>query len=442
MAGLARWMVLSETHAMQWAQLVRQGGVILAAVLLAHSGLPALEIGSYEQLQYLGALLSSAWINGLIQGLLSYQGGLPAAARDRLVVAASALFSLLSAGLCLLLLWGPAGLLELLTGQREPAYLVWFAIFLLGHIPASLQEYLYLLYHQPRVIFFYSSLQALAMLLCVVLPPFLGLPFVVSFQCLAVLGLFRLLWLWLFLGQRLSLRWDSTEWKGWLRLSGPLVAYAALALVNQYVDSWWVGQFYEGDETQFALYRYGARELPFATALSAGLGAAMLPLLSSNLEEGLGELKRQSQRLFHLFFPLAIVLTLFSGWWFPWVFGDVFGQSVLIFNLFMLIGISRMVFSLTLVVALRANAVALRAVLFSLALHVMLSVGLAYPLGLTGIALGTVLAFTAEKIYLMVYLWRKHQLPPGRYTDLKTLLLYTGLLVASLVASLGVTAFF
>lgn len=436
MAGLARWMVLSETHAMQWAQLVRQGGVILAAVLLAHSGLPALEIGSYEQLQYLGALLSSAWVNGLIQGLLSYQGGLSAAARDRLVVAASALFSLLAAGLCLLLLWSPGVLLELLTGQREPAYLVWFAIFLLGQIPSTLQEYLYLLYHQPRAIFFYSSIQALALLLCVVLPPFLELPFVVSFQCLAVLGLFRLLWLWLFLGQRLSLRWDGTEWKGWLRLSGPLVAYAALGLVNQYVDSWWVGQFYEGDKTQFALYRYGARELPFATALSAGLGAAMLPLLSSNLEEGLGELKRQSQRLLHLFFPLAIVLTLFSGWWFPWVFGDVFGQSVLIFNLFMLIGISRMVFSLTLVVALRANAAALRAVLFSLALHVMLSVSLAYPLGLTGIALGTVLAFTAEKIYLMVYLWRKHHLPPGRYTDLKTLLLYTGLLLASFWASL------
>ena len=62
---------LSNARAFQLFQLLRQGGLIVIAIALAHSGLALAEIGHYEMLTYLGYLLTFFWVTGFMQGLLS-----------------------------------------------------------------------------------------------------------------------------------------------------------------------------------------------------------------------------------------------------------------------------------------------------------------------------------------------------------------------------------
>lgn len=431
MPALPRFAALSEVQAMQWSQLIRQGGMVLAAILLAQSGLSQAEIGRYELLQYLGALLSAAWVGGFIQGLLATHARLadPPRQRGLWLVAAGAFtgFALLTA---LIVAFGPPFLLRALSGQGHPAYRHWFALLLLGQLPALLHEYFYLLQGRARAIFFYSSLNSFAVLACTVLPPWLGLRFEFSFQALAAWSLLRFVWLWAFVlyhAAPLRSQWPHlpAAWRAWLTPSLPLAAYALLALLNQSIDFWWVGRLFPGQETTFALYRYGARELPIAPALAAALASALLPRLTADLHAALPELRRQAARLCHLFYPPAILLAVASPWWFTALFTEAFAQSRPIFNLFILIGAGRMVFSLTIAIALGENRAALRAAGWSIAAHLILSGLLALPLGLTGIALGALLAYLLEKAYLVLLLHRKYGIRPSQYIPLRLWLGYT-----------------
>ena len=61
----------TNVKALQAFHLMRQGAVILIAVLFANSQLGTDVIGNYEQLLYIAYTLSFFWIAGLIQGLLT-----------------------------------------------------------------------------------------------------------------------------------------------------------------------------------------------------------------------------------------------------------------------------------------------------------------------------------------------------------------------------------
>jgi len=193
----------------------------------------------------------------------------------------------------------------------------------------------------------------------------------------------------------------------------------------QTFDGWLVNYAFEGDRSQFAIWRYGARELPFSLAMVGAFNTAFLPILSEDRDAGLAQMKRQSRWLFHLLFPVTMILLLTSRWWFPWLFSEDFAASVPVFNLFMLIVISRLIFSRTILMALQANT----AILYISGVELLINIGLSFalvgPMGLSGIALATVIAFTFEKIMLILLLYRRFGVGLSRYADGRLLLLYS-----------------
>lgn len=429
--------ILGQVGALQWAQLVRQLGVLATAVLLAHTGLPASHIGRYELLQYLTALLSAAWISGLTQGLLTLWPKVSAVEQKNLLSWVVVSYSILSLLVAVVIGLMPSRLLQWLSGQEILHYQRWFALFLVGYLPSLLFEYVLFLHGRYRSVVLYSTLNALGWLACLVLPPAMGYSFSLSFQLLAMLASFRLLQLWIYTSRHVqlgNLRWDLL--RRWLTIAAPITGYALLGIINLSVDSWWIGQLYAGDTAMLAVYRYGAREIPLATALTAAAGAALLPQLSGALHETLPLVRRQSAKLCHQFYPLAILLTATSAYWYPWVFGAAFAESAVIFNYFVLIGGSRVVLSLALVTATQMHGPMLRTALISLFMHIALSGWLGSHWGAVGVAAGTTISFIAEKAMLTYFVYQKQGIRPGAYLHLPVWTAYTAALLLAFAVSL------
>ena len=69
-----------------------------------------------------------------------------------------------------------------------------------------------------------------------------------------------------------------------------------------------VQYYYHGSTAIFAVYRYGARELPFVNGLFEGLGLGIIPSLIKNRKDGLFQLRKNTLHLLHLVFPITIIL--------------------------------------------------------------------------------------------------------------------------------------
>lgn len=429
--ALLRW--LTPVKSLQLFHLFRQGSTLLVAILLPRAGLSPAAIGEYELLLYAAFLLSFAWIAGLVQSLLAQYPQTDDLEKRELFVQAY----LITLGLALLIslaFWGlPQAIFQGLARAEPPPYTALFAVFVLGNTPANLQENFYLLQNRPWAIVHYGWVNALLFVLVLCAPPLLGWDFVWSFYGLALLGVLRLTWLTLFVLRHGRWRVQKYLARRWLLPAWPLLLYALLGVVNQSFGSWFIGHYYVGDEAIFAIFRYGAREMPLLIIMTSAFANAVLPLMSEDRRAGLPLIKRKSRRLFHLVFPLSLALMLTSQWWFPWIFSEDFAASVAIFNILLLTTISRVVMTRTILIAYDENHYVVLIALVELIAQALFCLLLAPWLGLAGVALGIVLAFSLEKA-LMVWLLRYRQgIGLTAYTDVKWLAVYAILMIGTLI---------
>ncbi len=431
-------MVIDSVRAMQAHQVLRQAAVAVTAILLAQSDLSATAIGTFELLFYLGYTVSFFWSTGLVQALLSLYSDYDARGKAELLFNSWFLFNLFSVILFLLLLVFREQVLLALTGRTEIDHYFLFLVFLSLSIPAFLLEHLLLLLDRPRQLLFLGVSYSGAYLAVVGFTLFTGGELAAVFQGLILVAFVKYIWL-------LAIVWRSGYWRlrsdqlgSWLWLSGPLVLYALLGGLILTFDNWLVNFHYRGDEQVFAIFRYGARELPLAGALAGALATAALPVVAADTSRGLQLLRERSRRLAHLLFPIAILLLLTSYWWFPLIFTEIFSPSILIFDIFLLILISRLVFSRTVLMGLRDN----RTILVFSVLEVFLNGVLAFLLigsfGLAGVAAATVIAYTLEKAAISTYLYFRHGIPPGKYVDLPVYLTYSLLLLGALILTISI----
>lgn len=419
------------TGALQWFYLMRQGSAILTGILLAQFGLPADQIGVYEILQYMGLLVSAFWVTGLSQALLSYFPTLGVPEQRRLTGTAYLLFTGLSALLLAGLWLGKDFAVNALASRPKLPYYELFLLWQFFNLPAFLIENLYLLHKKAKAIFWLGVLGFGLQMIAVLAPIALGADFSWSFYGLIALGALKFIWTSVVILQTGQMRWDAALLRKWARLAWPLALYALLGGLITSFSFWLVGYLYRDDEATFAVFRYGAREFPLVIALTSALSAAMIPALATNLEEGLAQLKVRSLRLFHLLFPLSILLMLTSKYFFPIVFTEAFAESALVFNAFLLITVSRVLFPRSVLMALHSNQIALLSSVVELIFIVALSLILAPWFGLTGIALGTTLGASLEKIILCIYLDRQFGIGVSQYTDMKWWAGYSVLLLAA-----------
>lgn len=422
---------LSNVNALQAFHVLRQGAVMLVSIVLAKSSLSTESIGHWELLLYIGYTLSFFWVSGLVQGMLTIFPKLEAQDRKVFTFNVYLLFCAVSLAILLLLTFSREPVIFLLTNHHELPHLGIFSLYLALSLPVFLLENLYLLHDKPKSIFTFGIFSAAGHVLSIGIPVWVGEGLGLGIAGLAIFALIRHLLLLQFIWKNSTFSYKSIFWKQLLQLSLPLMIYSVVGGVQVALAAWFVAFFFPGDQTKFAIFRYGAQELPFALALTNGFGTAMLPQVAADLTQALQNIRTKSLRLFHWLFPIAVVIMLSSHLLFPLVFRAAFAESVPVFNIFLLILITRMVFPRTILVGLESNAAVLWISVAEIIAFAVLGFVLGRLQGLAGIALATLLAYAIEKILLCGFLFRRFGIGVGEYTDLRWFAFYSLLLTGA-----------
>lgn len=419
---------INNVRALQIFQILRQGAAILISIFLAKSALSTEEIGIFEMLTFIGTTVSFFWITGLNQGILPYFPKLSVDDQKNFIFNVFLLFCGISLFVFMLLFFLEKNITQALVSQTNLPYFKIFITYLLFLMPSFLIEFIYLIQDLPKRIFGFGVVAFSLQIFAVIIPIYLGWGLKWSIYGLLGLGIFRFIWLVIVIVQFGKVNWDFSIMSKYYNIAIPLVLYALLSAFPTIFDNWVVGWFYQ-DPEQFAIFRYGARELPLAIALANALSTAMIPEVTKDLTASLTLLRSRALNLYHILFPISIILMLTTSYWFPIVFNDSFVESANVFDVFLLILISRLMFPQTILIALGKTKTILFISILETLLNVVLSIWLVQVYGLVGIAFGTVLAFLFEKITIAFYLKTKENIRFSEYIPLGWFSFYSLILI-------------
>lgn len=426
---------LTTTRAMQLYQLMRLGSVILTSIVLAKSQLGLAEIGIYEALLYIGSTAAFFWANGLLQGIPPVYARLEPWERRALVFTVFLVFSCIALFLCGGLWLGQRWVAPALTGLPELPYFNWYALYLFFNLATLPVEYIYLLREKPWALAGWGSVSFGLYILALFLPVYAGYGLPGGLAALAALGALRFAWALGLVWRYADWRWRTDLLRQYLNFSAPLVLNLLVGNLVLLFDNWLVGWYYH-NEAVFAVYRYGSREFPLATALATALGTALVARIAAQPAAGLAELKAKSRRMFHLLFPLTLVLLAVSKPLFPWVFNPAFAASAPLFNIYLLLTASRVLLPNAIVLAQGRPRAILGIGLLELALKITLGFAFIRWWGLAGVAWSAVAAFWVEKTGLIWYLEKRLDVRTADWLDTRWYLGYLALLIGGYAASL------
>ena len=450
---------LTAARALQYFQVMRLIVLVFISIVLAKSNIGIAEIGVYETLTWLGTTLSLFWTVGLLQGFVTLYGHYrtPAFLWDNVAgntpsvnpVSPTPLiqkfgieyvtkafifntffvFCLLSLGLYILLSFGSSSLLFYLTGlSKPPTYYGWFCLYILFFIPSFIVEYIYLVHQRGRAIFLWGIISFGTQLLFLILPLQWGFGLNGAMIAWSIWSVFRFIWTCYTVYYYGIISIIPELIKEHLRFSQPLVLSIVVGNLILFFDNWLVGWYYH-DESVFAIFRYGAREFPLATAMTGALGAAMIPQLTAGFPAGMEYLKKEGLRLMHLLFPLAMALMLVSVPLFPVIFNPGFAASASIFNIYLLVTASRLLLPATVVLALGKPKLIYYVGIIELLVKIITGFVFIQIWGLTGLAWSVVLSYWVEKIGLIWYLEKKIQIKTKDWLSIRTFTIYSLMLL-------------
>ena len=432
----------------QFAQVARQGAVMLVALALPRMGFGRAFIGEWESLLYLSYLLGFGWLTGLLQSYLVEVRLRSGGAALRFSRWALVIVGGIAAGLLGLAALFHGALFAGLQLGDAPAGWWWFFVFLLTQWPGLFYEQVLLARSRPWWLAGFGAVSGLGFVVALLLPLYLGegltgalgwLAFFGGMKALIILGMEW--WEGRKEGARPRVQGEKlagaigggTAIRTWLRRAFPLIIYASLGAAVTAFDPWFVGYWYDGDEDVFATFRYGIREIPLFGALTSGLILAAIPTLTKSREEGLALLHASSRKLYTIGFGGAGLLILTSPLWWGAVFTETFLPSLPLFQLFLLITVARLLFPMPVIVALGHTKFIWAFSVVELGMKFLLASWWVISFGLEGVVLASVVADVINNAALMGYLYWKTGIGPGRYMDVRWFLGWSVFLVGCYV---------
>ncbi len=401
---------------------------MLIGIVFAKSGLTTGQIGQYETFLFLASAVSFFWLNGLIQGFLPSSNEHTRSGKSSALFNVFYLISVLSVLSVLFILLFEGFISGHLIKGSEIPFLNYLVVYILISSPASLTEYIYLIKGRGRMMLNYAVISYLLMFLLVALPAVFRMGLEWSMIGLLVSAGFRLVWLMVVLFRNSIPTVDLSFIRKHLKVAWPLIVSMFLSGSGQYIDGFLITFYF--DEATFAVFRYGAREFPLVLLLANAFSASMLPGFSdkARLQINLSTIRDQSQKLGSWLFPLSGFMMLISHWAFPLVFNSGFSASATIFNIYLLLIVSRLLFPQTILIGQNKTTVIMWVSFFEIIINVSVSLFLMQFLGIVGVAFGTVIAYLCEKIVLIVLVQKKLGLPLSAYLNMKQHVLYSLLL--------------
>jgi O-antigen/teichoic acid export membrane protein len=420
---------ISNVKALQLFQLVRYGALLLIGILLSKSELGKTNIGQYETFLLIAGAFTFFWVNGFIKVMMPMSSEKEDKDKPVLIFNIFVLlmgFSLIAAILVYFINQPFAALL--LNGNEVPMPAL-LSLYILLNSPALLIEYIYLINNRSRNIITYGLIIFGLQVIIVGLPSLFGYGLETIITGLTGVAIIKFIWLLFVLHRYSKAKPKPQLLQEFIRYGSPLVLSTLLSSSASYIDGFIITSQFSPDD--FAVFQYGARELPLALLLCNSLSMASLSHLAKDkIDSPLTEFRSEVYRLHWYLFPISIVLLLLSHWLFPIVFNPQFEQSATIFNIYLLLVISRLLFPQTLLTAKKINSVIVRASFFELLINVGLSLWFASTMGIKGVAYATFIAYVFEKVYLIFACKKRLNISPVKYIPLKIYFISSSLLAA------------
>ena len=202
----------------------------------------------------------------------------------------------------------------------------------------------------------------------------------------------------------------------------------------EYIDGLIVKAHFVDDKV-FAVFRWGARELPISLLFVGAVMTAMIPKVVENQEAGLAIMKQKVDELSRWLYPLSIGLMLLSPLLFPIVYNEDFTESARIFNVYLLVLSSRILLPQVVILSAEKNFILVACAIVEVIINIVLSLIWVKSFGLIGIAFASVIAFLVFKIMLITFNYRQLNIPVTRYISIGKYFGYNLLLFASFILS-------
>lgn len=410
------------TAALQFYQLVRVGMQFVVAAGLARL-LPPAAIAPYESALLYTGILTAAFLSALVDVFLQSPATERRESLSRTILLALG-WGLVAGPIGALLLWP-----EFPDNPTAPL-LYGASVFL---VPLSfLPEFLLLVRGHTRALVLYGLGNSLLQTASILVPIFLGWGWVAVFGSWAALNVVRTL-LALAVG-RPSLKRDAfAKLRPHASRLGILLGYAMVGILGDRFDQYLIKSAYPA--AVFVLFSYAQKELPLIKVLANAAGKGHLARVSQSIGTPqatlvLAGIRKETRRLIAIAAPTTLGLLLASEWLFGTLYGPEYVQVAVIFNLYLLLAIPRVLLPQVVVLGHRWNQLILRIGTAELLLHMGLSLLLLRPLGLLGIGIAVVVSHLFEKL-LLYWACRRAGLLQAEIVPWRTWLLFTlGLLAA------------
>jgi O-antigen/teichoic acid export membrane protein len=424
---------ITVSSALQINQILRQTTLILISIIMTKSHVSTEIIGIYETLMFLTYTVSFFWLNAFLQGILAHYTSVSELEKKAYSFNIFLIFNVLSIIIFLVLFLFPNQSLYFFSGKNHVPSIEIFALYLFFFLPPFMLESIWAVEDRPFSILGFSIFTNLLFLFSMIFSIQQGTTYLTFIDYMAISAFVRYLILIINILSKGNFHFSKIIIKDFFRITSPLMGYAFVGGFTVAFSTWLIGWYYEGDFTRFAIYRFGAREFPIVLAMSAGLSSGLIPILvKTNVNtEGLSVLKEKSLRLWHILFPISIVLMFCSKALFSFVFNQDMVKAAPIFNVFLLLLISRAMFPQTLMMALKeTKAMFWISVIEGISIVIMgfLFINL---FGMIGVAWAMVLGFLIEKILMILFLKKKFNINFKDYTHVNYYLFYTFALLIS-----------
>lgn len=301
-------------------------------------------------------------------------------------------------------------------------------LYLFLSSPACLVEYIYMLRDKSGNTLSYAYITYSLTLVAVLVPLFLGYDIIWSLWGLVGIAAIRNIWLFTLLYNYAEFKINYTFIREHLKLAYPLIISTLISGSAQYIDGVVITTHFKAEG--FALFRYGAKELPLVIMMAAGLSQAMLTEFNDpqKIPDTLTKIKEKSLRLMHWLFPISIVLLVFAKPMYWYVFSREFSRSADVFVVYILAILSRLVFPHTILMGLKKTRAIFWVSVFEFVLNIGFSVWLVQDYGVVGVALATVAVYLLSKVILVVYNYINLGISPSEYIPLRWYAFYSILL--------------
>ncbi len=432
---------LNKYNSLQLFQFLRFGTFFLISILLAKitygrftSGFGTLIISKYEMLMLLSSSLTFFWVSSITNTLIPFYHASDEEKQKRILFNAFAILTIFSV---------IAGIITAVVGHykypKDADLFQMFGLVVFLNTPTYIADYIFYLKGKYKSLMIWGIVTFGAHIILLCLPIFMRQTLNLAINLLVILSMIKFNYTLVLLMKYSLISFHTRLIQEFMKKVLPFLFSILLAGSMDYINSFIVEYYFS--PIDFAVFRYGAKELPIFLILANSLSniySGEIANFNKNgqLQEGLAKLKLSSTKLMRWLFPSTILLILVSKYFFELAYNQDLMQGYKIFNIYLLLIISRMLFPQTVIMGLMKNRIFYLVSTNYLIINCILSFWLIGFMGIEGIAYATVISFMVEKILLVIYC-KMEGVPLSKYTSVAEYVFYSILTLAAFFLNLS-----